>query len=364
MLAASRSLRAAGASARERVDQESARLIPQRAKTRFLVTIDVETMMRGNVERDILGILPGRSDRFGIERMMALLESRHMRGTFFLNVYDIAKHGEDAIAAVARLIRSRGHGLELHTHPRPMYPFYGISRAPFEEQVAILKKGISLIEAWTGRRPMAHRAGAFLANLDTLRALESVGLEADSSLAPGSRAVLPLVQELGASNLPQRVGDIWELPVTYFDQLRFGPWHSRRTLDIEGCSLAEIKSVTRWAIRSGCPTVCLLMHSFSFSRHGKPAWRVIRRLDALLAWLGRQEGIEFATVEQACRSARADTTKRSPVGTPRTGVWMTWRRALGSWNDGWKNFLVACTGLACFAMLAAVVVFVGYVFSK
>lgn len=336
----------------------------QRAKTRFLFTIDVETMTRGNVERDILGAIPGWRDRFGIERMMDLLESRQLRGTFFLNVYDVAKHGEDSVAAVAKLVQSRGHDLELHTHPRPMYPFYGISCAPFEEQVAILEKGIALIEAWTGRRPVAHRAGAFLANLDTLRALESVGLQADSSLAPGSHAVLPLVHELGASNLAQCVGSVWEVPVTYFDQFRCGPWRSTRTLDIEGCSLAEIKSVTRWAIRNGYPTVCLLMHSFSFTRRGKPGWRVIRRFDALLAWLGRQNGIEVATVEQACRLARVDTTVRPPVRAPRTGVWMTWGRALASWNDGWKNFLVACTGLACLSALAAVAVFLGYVFLK
>lgn len=351
-------------SASERSDQMAARLIPQRPKTRFLVTIDVETMTRGNVERDILGAIPGWRDRFGVERMMDLLESRQVRGTFFLNVYDVAKHGEDSIAKVARLIQSRGHDLELHTHPRPMYPFYGISRAPFEEQVEILEKGISLIEKWTGRRPVAHRAGAFLANLETLRAMDTVGLQVDSSLAPGSRMVLPLVGELGASNVPRRVGSVWEVPVTYFDQLRFGPWRSRRTLDIEGCSLAEIKTVTRWAVLHGYPTVCLLMHSFSFSRHGKPGWRVIRRFEALLAWLERQEGIEFATAEQAGRWAQAETAARSPVRTPRTGIWMTWARALGSWNDGWKNFLVACTGLACLAAFAAGVVLAGYVFLK
>lgn len=339
-------------------------MIPRRAKTRFLVTIDVETMMQGNVERDILGAVPGWHDRFGIERMMDLLQRRHVHATFFLNVYEVAKHGEDAIAAVAKLIQSRGHDLELHTHPRPMYPYYGISRAPYEEQVAILEKGVALIEKWTGRRPMAHRAGAFLANRDTLRALESVGLQADSSLAPGSHAVLPLVHELGASNLAQDVGRIWEVPVTYFDQLRFGPWRSRRTLDIEGCSLAEIKSVTRWAIRSGCPTVCLLMHSFSFTRHGKPGWRVIRRFEALLEWLVRQDGIEVVTVERACQLARVDAIAPPAVRAPRTGVWMTWGRALASWNDGWKNFLVACAGLACVVVLAAVAVFVGYVFLK
>ena len=351
-------------SARERPDQVSARLIPQRAKTRFLVTIDVETMTRGNVERDILGVIPGWRDRFGIERIMDLLDNRQVRGTFFLNVYEVAKHGEASIAAVAKLVHSRGHDLELHTHPQPMYPYYGISRAPFEEQVAILEKGISLIETWTGRRPVVHRAGAFQANLDTLRAMGTVGLQVDSSLAPGSRMVVPLVGELGASNVLRRVGRVCEVPVTYFDQLRLGPWHSRRTLDIEGCSLAEIKTVTRWAVRHGYPTVCLLMHSFSFSRHGKPGWPVIRRFEALLAWLGRQDDIEIATVEQASRLVHADTDARPAVGAPRTGIWLTWRRALGSWTDGWKNFLVACTGLACIAVLAAVVVFVGYLFFK
>lgn len=319
--------------------------------------------MQGNVERDILGAVPGWHEKFGVERMMDLLENEQVHATFFLNAYEVAKHGDDAIAAVAKLVHSRGHGLELHTHPRPMYPYYGISRAPFEEQIAILEKGISLIETWTGRRPVAHRAGAFLANLDTLRALGTLGIQADSSLAPGSHAVLPLVHELGASNLPQCVGRVWEVPVTYFDQLRFGSWHSRRTLDIEGCSLAEIKSVTRWAIRNGYPTVCLLMHSFSFTRHRKPNWRVIHRFEALLAWLSSQDGIEIATMEHACRSPRAIAAP-PPVRAPRTGVWMTWGRALGSWNDGWKNFLVAGTGLACLALLAVVFVFLGYVFLK
>lgn len=333
-------------------------------KTRFLVTIDVETMMRGNVERDILGILPGHNDRFGIERMMALLEKRHMRATFFLNVYEIAKHGEASIAAVAKLIHSRGHDLELHTHPQPMYPYYGIGRAPYEEQVEILEKGASLIEAWTGKRPLVHRAGAFLANLNTLQALERLGFQADSSLAPGSRLDLPLVHELGASNLPQCVGDVLEVPVTYFDQLRLGPWSLRRTLDIEGCSLAEIEHVTRWAVRNACPTVCLLMHSFSFDRHGKPAWRVIRRFEALLTWLDQQDGIEVDTVDHAYQTTLMDTPVQRSIRAPYTGVWMTWCRALVAWNDGWKNFLVACTGLACFAMLAAVVAFVGYAFLK
>lgn len=292
---------------------------------------------------------------------MDLLESHQVRGTFFLNVYEIAKHGDEIMARAARSIHSRGHDLELHTHPRPMYRPYGMSQASFEEQLEILAKGIALVAGWTGKRVVAHRAGAFLANGDTLRALAAAGLEVDCSLAPGSHDVVPLVHELGASNLARRVGGVWEIPVTYYEQMRIGPWRSRRILDIEASSLAEVKSVTRRAVEQGWPTICILMHSFSFARKGRSDERIIRRLSALLEWLREQDDIRIATVEQAFRHLEAANVQESIPGTvPCTGIWLTWARALQSWNDGWKNFVVSALGIACLALPLIAIVYVGY----
>jgi peptidoglycan/xylan/chitin deacetylase (PgdA/CDA1 family) len=329
--------------------------------TTFLFTVDVESKSRGNPGQDIFGELPGHAGKHGIGRMMDLLERHQVRGTFFLNVYEAAKHGEEALARTARAIHSRGHDLELHTHPRPMYRPYGMSQASFEEQLEILEKGIGLIGGWTGKRVVAHRAGAFLANGDTLRALTAAGLAADCSLAPGNHDAVPLMNELGASNSAQRVGGVWEIPVTYYDQLRIGPWRSRRILDIEASSLAEIKRVTRAAVRQGLPTVCILMHSFSFTRAGQPDERVIRRFSALLEWLRQQADIQIGTVEETCRRLDSDGVPESPSAVvPYTGFWLTWTRALQSWNNGWKNFAVSVTGIVCFAILILAGAYLGY----
>ncbi len=329
-------------------------------KTTFVVTVDVESRSKGDPAQDVLGVIPGYQGNFGIGRIMDLMEAHQARATFFVNVYESAKHGDEAMSRAARMIHERGHDLELHTHPRPMFPHYGMSQAPLDEQVAILEKGISLLEAWTSKRVVAHRSGAFAANTDTLRAAESVGLRADCSLSPGSRVEVPLVEELGATNAAQRVDGVWEIPMTCFDQIRVGAWHSRRILDIEGCSLAEIKRVTRDAIRQGLPTVCILMHSFSFSRQGTPNRRAIRRLSALLGWLRRQDDIEIGTIEQVCRGLDAMPPPVGAARIPRTGFWLTWCRAVGAWNEGGKNFVVAAAGLGGIALVALAVATAGY----
>lgn len=330
-------------------------------KTNFLFTVDVESRSRGQPTQDILGELPGHSGNHGVERMMDLLESHQVRGTFFLNVYEVAKHGDEVVRRVARAIHGRGHDLELHTHPRPMYPPYGMSQASFDEQVEILERGVALIEQWTGKRVVAHRAGAFLANGDTLRAVAAVGLAADCSLAPGSHDSVPLIKELGASNLVQRIGGVWEIPVTFYEQVRIGPWRSRRILDIEASSLDEIKRVTRVAIRQGLPTVCILMHSFSFTRHGRPDERIIRRFSALLEWLQAQDDLRIGTIEQAYKLLEGTPISGSvSTAVPCTGIWLTWARALQSWRDGWKNFAVAAAGVACLAFLIFVLGYLCY----
>lgn len=332
--------------------------------TKFLFTVDVETRSQGEPNQDIMGIIPGYTEKYGIERMMDMLEAQQVRGTFFLNVYETAKYGEDTIAYAAQQIHSRGHDVELHTHPRPMFRFYGMSQAPFEQQSAILKRGISLLVGWIGKKVIAHRAGAFSANVDTLRAVESVRLLADCSLSPGSRVSVKLVNEIGATNLVRRVGKIWEIPVTYYSQLRVGPWQSRRILDIEGSSLPEIKRVTRWAIQQGLPTVCILMHSFSLCRHGRPNWCVIRRFSALIAWLREQDGIEINTIEHVCQHLEVESILKLTSQEPNTGILLMWNRALLSWNDGWRNLLVAIAGLACLAILMLVLVYLGHTLLK
>jgi len=315
--------------------------------------------MDGNPGRDIWGLLPGSSDRLGITKIMDILESFNARATFFLNVYEIAKHGEQVIRDAAELIHARGHDLELHTHPRPMYSYYRISDAPLVDQIAIIEKGRRLIERWTGKIIIAHRAGAFGANLDTLSATESTGLLAECSLSYGSKVFISLTKQLDAHNLVQRIGNIWEIPVTYYHQFSFFNWRSKRMLDIEGSSLAEIKKVTRWALRNNIPTVCILLHSFSFTRKGKPNHRVISRLSALLAWLRTLNDIQINTIDQLCTQLQQHLIKQTTTQAAYTGLFLTWNRALTNWNDGWKNRLFAAIGLIGLVVIILATIYLG-----
>src|SRR3972149_9717073 len=98
------------------------------------------------------------------------MEARAVRGTFFLSPYESSPEAEAKLAHAAREIHSRGHDLQLHTHPAPVFGIYQLSKVDLETQVKILRHGRDLIQKWTGKRVIAHRAGGVAANLDTMEA--------------------------------------------------------------------------------------------------------------------------------------------------------------------------------------------------
>ncbi len=332
----------------------------EKRPTQFIISVDVESRTKGNPDADIWGTLPNGEGQYGIGKIMDILESHHARGTFFLNVYEMATHGEETLKEVAQAICERGHELQLHTHPRAMYSVYGMAGASLPDQIDMLRTGADLLKRWTGKSATAHRAGAFLANADTLRAVESIGFSADCSLSPGSRNPSRLVKTLGSSNWVRRVQNIWVIPVTYYIQLDLGWWRSRRILDIEGSSLPEIKRVVRWAIRHRLPTVCILMHSFSLCRPGRPKTRVIRRMNKLLQWLRKQEMVEISTVDVSCRHLDAIAPQNSFAGAPRTGWVLTWLRAVSAWDEGWRNPLAAACGAIAILVVVIALIWTGW----
>lgn len=321
--------------------------------TKVLITVDVESYEKGNPDKQIWGKQP--DGEHGIRRIMDLLDKHHLKGTFYLNVYEAAKHGEPAIAEVARLIHERGHDLQLHTHPSPMFKAYSMQRAELELQVEILKRGKELIHEWTGKTVVAHRAGAFAGNLQTLKASQITGLAIDSSFSPVTQRSM-LAHQLEASNLPQRIHGVVELPITFYTQLRFGDWQSLRFLDVEATSLGEFKSVIRQFRDAGFPVANIVMHSFSFVRTGAANPAMERRFDELLAFLAQEPGIEVVTVSQLHPewTAQVAVLEKGPDLVPHTGVWLTYWRAVEHMGEGGANLALALAplGLAGAAILA------------
>jgi hypothetical protein len=154
----------------------------------------------------------------------------------------------------------------------------------------LLEEGCSLFERFTGRRPVAFRAGCYAANRTTLRCLHHLGLVLDTSFNP----CYPNESFTGEgleSNRVCRLEGIWELPVTV-----------ARTPLPEGCgykpadpcalSVGELRTMLETAAEQGQRHFVIVFHSFSavkakddFYSEMKPDRIVIRRLEKLAAYL-------------------------------------------------------------------------------
>ena len=324
-------------------------------KCYVLFTVDVESRCLGSPDLDIWGILPGESGRHGIERMMNVLDQHGVKGTFFVNVYEAQRHGEAAVAEVCRVIHSRGHDLELHTHPEPMFGVYTMRDANLGTQVEILQKGVDLLKRWTGTVPVAHRAGGFSANYDTVTACGRVGIPLELSHNVACRGGGTLEPNL-TTNKPIVCDGVLCVPVTSYAQAAVGNWRSMKFLDVEASSPDEIRHVVSELNRHDVRTAVIMMHSFSFSRFGRPNLRVERALDQLVAGFVADPGIRVVTARQLYEVWRSnpDELKGSDY-LPTTGWWMTYCRAWQRLDEGWKNGAVAFAPLVALATMGLVV---------
>jgi len=315
----------------------------QEPPVHVLFTVDVESMNEGNPQRDIWGALPGSDERHGIERMMNTFDRHGVKGTFFVNVYEAAKHGTDALAKVCRAISDRGHDVELHTHPDPVFGVYGMRDASLAKQTEILRYGAELIERWTGQKVVAHRAGGYLGNYDTLTACRALGIMSEYSHNWGYHGEGFAEPGLTVNKAVVR-DDVLCVPVTNYIQAKVGGWESLRFLDVEASSPQEIRKVVADLHEHDVRTAVIMMHSFSFVRGGKVNTRAEGVLDELLADFVADADVKVVTASQLYDIWRSDPGRLAGGDyLPTTGLWMTYCRAWQRLDEGWKNLVFAFT---------------------
>ena len=320
-----------------------------------LITVDTESYAKGNPDAQIWG--RGKDGQeYGIRRIMDVLERHRAHGTFYVNVYESGRHGEEALREVIRTIHQRGHDVQLHTHPRDLYGIDKLTRADVPRQREILAWGKRFIERETGQPLVAHRAGAFAANTDTLTALRELGIPVDSSLSTAWWEC-HLAKEVSSPNRPFFLGGILELPVTFYVQAKLGARRFIRMVDIQASSLLEMKSVVRQAVAQNVSAINVLVHSHSFVHDGRGDALLLRRFDRFLAYLAREPGVQAETTRAFHARCQADPTAAAETAPfePYTGWWLTYLRAVESIGRGWKTTVAALgppVALAAAALVA------------
>lgn len=326
----------------------------------IIITVDTEATNRQGcitpLEKTVYGEIGGQS--YGITRIMDLCEEFHVKATFFVDVFASHYFGEGAIRQVCQEIQRRGHDVQLHTHPHWLDSKPNLCDYDLTRQTELIAHGKELLTRWLGQPPVAHRAGAFAANADTLVALKRNDILLDCS----QFAAYPRCQ-LGRLNLPvnaiSEVGGVTELPVTSFVELQVGRRRKWRLVDIDADTVAEIKHVLREAQRKGLPVVTLLLHSFSFVNWNKKGTRFwadhadMAKFEAVLRFVRAQPDMEIITVAEFERLYRADPTRfRSDDVIPYTGWGLTLWRACRHFRKSRKN--QAFVALTAAPLMAAV----------
>lgn len=324
-------------------------------KTYVFFTCDVESTSKGNPELDIWG--KEGNNYHGINKMMDILEKHNIKGTFFVNVYEEKKFGEEELQKVCQEINRRGHDVELHTHPKYLLPEVNTMQdAGLDKQIEIISYGKALIYKWINKEVVAHRAGAYGADENTLEACLRNGIFIDSSrnyVYAKYQGLVNNQQSLNTFeiiNFPQAQMKLLEIPVTTYYQFKFGKFVAPRILDLESTSLAEFKHIFKEAARFKVGTVVIMSHSFSFSRYNPRVARNIEsKMNQLMVLIKNTPELEPATFDTFSKLGLINLNNiQNGNFTPITGLSAAYLKSWERIEQGRLNQLVAFSPFVIF----------------
>lgn len=314
------------------------------ARPLVVFTVDVESNETVRLPDQIDTVCQDGS-RCGLFEIVRLLRARGWSGTFFLNVYEHRAWGEQTMRDIAARLQNNAQDVALHTHPHWAYDRRRPSMYQYSlnDQMTIVRDGVRLLETWTGRPVVAHRAGGYTADERTLVALSRNGIVVDSSRLwrnPGSH-----LEALGLSrNVPSRYGRILEIPVTVYERNdrpaaftnSLAPVTSIRKIDPNWFVDAdEARRAIAESVAADLPVIVVFLHSFSFmagaANGGAPlADRHAMELFRIIADEVSKRGLHVVTMRDLAenRAALPDALRDAvPTVTIRVGLTTyLWRR--------------------------------------
>ncbi|MFV3011516.1 polysaccharide deacetylase family protein [Clostridium botulinum] len=227
-------------------------------KLYVLITIDAENPQTPLYENKLKSNF--FLNQYSNKTIMDICDEYDAKCTFFLNVYEVGKWGKEKMRTICKNIYDREFDIQLHTHPCWLYDFNRINmyEYSFEEQKNIIKEGMNLLKEFTGEIPLAHRAGAYGINENTLKALKINGIRYDFSMFYKHNNCKT---NFSINKIIER-NNIVEVPVTVLKNN-----NSILKLDIDWLSDSELQKAIYIAKESNLKVVTLFMHSYSYIKY-------------------------------------------------------------------------------------------------
>ena len=280
----------------------------------IVVTVDLETpqtpLRKGLCGFNLFDPVVN-SQRLGYSLIISILSRHRLRGVFFANVYEASIWGSHILQTICQEIANAGHEVALHTHPEWSYDPAKIHMWQYslDEQMKIISHGLQMLQRWLpDYKVIAHRAGAYGVNQETLDALRFNGIPIDSSMFYGnSNCKLTY-----SRNQPVERDGILEIPVTGFFRetifylMAIPIWRSRSFVktDIDAASLDELKFFVEEAKKHDIRVMNLFMHSYSLIRFNadftyfEPDYKDIEKFERFLEYATADPCIRFVTMKE------------------------------------------------------------------
>lgn len=309
------------------------------------ITVDVECSMGGAwgdarlrpvpPSRAIWGDYAGR--HLGLPQIVGILCDYGLTATFFVTPFVAEQGHPGTMEPVCEYLLDNGQDVQLHIHPG--HKHYGLKRegkafrqtdqmAELDavEQLDLLCEGADRLERWTGRRPVAFRAGNMGGSEAMLKQVAAAGLRIDSSYtfcyAGGQCCFSPDEPYNGT----RWYGEVLEVALSGFVQPRLPGLHRAKPLDLAGISAGEFRDAVGRIAAVGAEAVAIL-HSFSLFKvrnvqydGGRPDRIVFRRWRGVCRWLGEAPDAPVArTISQLAESVAAGEFEPKAVPPPRLG---------------------------------------------
>jgi len=169
---------------------------------KVIFTIDAEGVHGKNpFEKMMYGKIKS-NEEYGAIYLAKIFKKFNISATFFVDIYEKYLFGEEPLKKICSQLIELEQDVQLHTHPswrddptdfdfirelkrkKCGYPQTKdfMYKSSLNEQIEILEEGISDLQKWIGKKPVAHRAGGYGVNFDTFKALSKVGIKIDSSM--------------------------------------------------------------------------------------------------------------------------------------------------------------------------------------
>lgn len=251
---------------------------------KVILTVDVEDPYFPKQMKRIWGKIG--NEYYGMPKIVEILDNYDVRATFFVDVYEAYLHGHEKIKEVLKFIDSNNQDIQLHTHPgvAGIWGKGGLAGRSLKEQIEIVKWGKEFIEDSIGKKVVAHRAGSYKADNNTLTALTYNEIIFDASLFYKSGNCK--INTGGVIyNDVFMIDKIWEVPVT---TVRVNSVFFKNVLlkiDIEQEESFLLSSL-HFLKELGYNYLTFFMHSFSlminYSKESVPNMKNIKKLHRIL----------------------------------------------------------------------------------